>query len=66
MKFTLFHRQTVSRWNGQSLSSGQLAKIYGFTDLDGSRIRHDVAYSDRDFTPEGLTEVLTPPAASGP
>jgi NAD(P)-dependent dehydrogenase (short-subunit alcohol dehydrogenase family) len=25
------------RWNGQSLSSGQLAKIYGFTDLDGSR-----------------------------
>jgi NAD(P)-dependent dehydrogenase (short-subunit alcohol dehydrogenase family) len=27
----------VSRWNGQSLSSGQLAKVYGFTDLDGSR-----------------------------
>jgi NAD(P)-dependent dehydrogenase (short-subunit alcohol dehydrogenase family) len=27
----------VSRWNGQSLSSGGLAKIYGFTDLDGSR-----------------------------
>jgi NAD(P)-dependent dehydrogenase (short-subunit alcohol dehydrogenase family) len=27
----------LSRWNGQSLSSGQLAKIYGFTDLDGSR-----------------------------
>jgi NAD(P)-dependent dehydrogenase (short-subunit alcohol dehydrogenase family) len=26
-----------SRWNGQSLSSGDLAKIYGFTDLDGSR-----------------------------
>jgi NAD(P)-dependent dehydrogenase (short-subunit alcohol dehydrogenase family) len=26
-----------SRWNGQSLSSGQLAQIYGFTDLDGSR-----------------------------
>ncbi len=26
-----------SRWNGRSLSSGQLAKIYGFTDLDGSR-----------------------------
>jgi hypothetical protein len=23
--------------NGQSLSSGQLAKIYGFTDLDGSQ-----------------------------
>jgi NAD(P)-dependent dehydrogenase (short-subunit alcohol dehydrogenase family) len=26
-----------ARWNGQSLSSGQLAMIYGFTDLDGSR-----------------------------
>ena len=25
------------RWNGQSLSSGDLAKVYGFTDLDGSR-----------------------------
>jgi NAD(P)-dependent dehydrogenase (short-subunit alcohol dehydrogenase family) len=27
----------VARWNGQSLSSGQLAKIYGFTDIDGSQ-----------------------------
>ncbi|MFJ9592074.1 SDR family oxidoreductase [Streptomyces virginiae] len=27
----------VSRWNGKSLSSGQLAQVYGFTDLDGSR-----------------------------
>jgi NAD(P)-dependent dehydrogenase (short-subunit alcohol dehydrogenase family) len=27
----------VSRWSGRSLSSGQLAKEYGFTDLDGSR-----------------------------
>ena len=27
----------VARWNGQSLSSGQLAQIYGFTDVDGSR-----------------------------
>ncbi|WP_455361722.1 SDR family oxidoreductase [Streptomyces sp. SYSU K21746] len=26
-----------ARWNGQSLSSGQLAKVYGFTDADGSR-----------------------------
>ncbi|MEU9232453.1 SDR family oxidoreductase [Streptomyces subrutilus] len=26
-----------ARWNGQSLSSGQLAGVYGFTDLDGSR-----------------------------
>lgn len=27
----------VSRWNGMSLSSGQLAKVYGFTDLDCSQ-----------------------------
>jgi NAD(P)-dependent dehydrogenase (short-subunit alcohol dehydrogenase family) len=27
----------VGRWTGKSLSSGELAKIYGFTDIDGSR-----------------------------
>lgn len=27
----------VARWNGQSLSSGQLAQVYGFTDVDGSQ-----------------------------
>jgi NAD(P)-dependent dehydrogenase (short-subunit alcohol dehydrogenase family) len=27
----------VARWNGMSLSSGQLAKVYGFTDVDGSQ-----------------------------
>lgn len=27
----------VARWNRQSLSSGGLAPVYGFTDLDGSR-----------------------------
>jgi len=27
----------VSRWNGKSVSSGQLARVYGFTDLDGSQ-----------------------------
>ncbi len=26
-----------ARWNSQSLSSGGLAQVYGFTDLDGSR-----------------------------
>jgi NAD(P)-dependent dehydrogenase (short-subunit alcohol dehydrogenase family) len=29
--------EEVARWNGKSLSSGQLAKVYGFTDLDGSQ-----------------------------
>ena len=27
----------VARWNGESLSSGQLARVYGFTDTDGSQ-----------------------------
>ena len=27
----------AARWNGQSLSSGQLAQTYGFTDLDGTQ-----------------------------
>jgi hypothetical protein len=41
----------VSRWNGKSLSSGQLAKIYGFTDFDGSqpdawRVRHRSSAQD--------------------
>jgi hypothetical protein len=28
--------------------------------LDGSRIWHDVTYTDRDFTDEGLKEIVTP------
>ncbi|HSD79335.1 MAG TPA: SDR family oxidoreductase [Solirubrobacteraceae bacterium] len=27
----------AARWNGRSLSSGELAQVYGFTDLDGTR-----------------------------
>lgn len=27
----------VARWNGQSVSAGALAKVYGFTDVDGSQ-----------------------------
>jgi hypothetical protein len=26
-----------ARWTGESLSSGGLAKVYGFTDIDGSQ-----------------------------
>jgi hypothetical protein len=33
------------------------------TELDGSRIRHDVTYADREFTPEGLKAVTTPRSA---
>ncbi|MFJ2187259.1 SDR family oxidoreductase [Kitasatospora sp. NPDC087861] len=48
----------VSRWNGQSLSSGQLAREYGFTDRDGSRPdcwRYLVEVQDagRPAAPEG-------------
>jgi hypothetical protein len=32
------------------------------TKLIGSRIRHDVVYTDRDFTPEGLKAVTAPKA----
>jgi NAD(P)-dependent dehydrogenase (short-subunit alcohol dehydrogenase family) len=27
----------VARWNGKSTSSGELARVYGFTDVDGSQ-----------------------------
>jgi len=30
------------------------------TELDGSRIKHDVAYTDREFSPEGLGEISVP------
>ena len=33
--------------------------------LDGSRIRHDVTYTDRDFTIEGLKEIATPRKSPG-
>ena len=33
------------------------------TDLDGSRIRHDVTYGDREFSPEGLRVIAAPPSA---
>jgi NAD(P)-dependent dehydrogenase (short-subunit alcohol dehydrogenase family) len=41
----------LARWNGQSLSSGHLAQVYGFTDLDGSRPdawRYITEVQDRD------------------
>lgn len=30
------------------------------TELDGSRIKHDMNYTDRDFSPEGLKDTTTP------
>ena len=39
----------VRRWAGQSLSSGQLAAHYGFTDLDGSRPQCSAFFADAYF-----------------
>ena len=30
------------------------------TNLEGSKLRHDVTFTDRDFTPEGIKELVTP------
>ncbi|GAA6623741.1 hypothetical protein NUACC26_095660 [Scytonema sp. NUACC26] len=48
----------VARWSGQSLSSGQLAQIYGFTDLDGSQL-------DAFRYIQQVQEVGKPPNATG-
>jgi NAD(P)-dependent dehydrogenase (short-subunit alcohol dehydrogenase family) len=48
----------VSRWNGQSLSSGELAQEYGFTDLDGTRPdcwRYMVEVVEAEGVPAGDT-----------
>lgn len=37
------------RWSGQALSSGQLAKHYGFTDVDGSRPEASRFFADAYF-----------------
>ena len=46
----------VARWSGQSLSSGGLAQVYGFTDLDGTRPdcwRYMVEVVEREGAPAG-------------
>jgi NAD(P)-dependent dehydrogenase (short-subunit alcohol dehydrogenase family) len=45
----------VHRWTGQSLSSGGLAQVYGFTDLDGTRPdawRYIVEHRDAGLEPD--------------
>jgi hypothetical protein len=34
------------------------------TELDGSRIKHNVTFSDSEFTPEGLKQVPAPTASA--
>jgi NAD(P)-dependent dehydrogenase (short-subunit alcohol dehydrogenase family) len=46
----------VARWNGRSLSSGGLAPVYGFTDLDGTRPdcwRYMVEVVEKEGVPAG-------------
>lgn len=40
--------------------SVQDARSGSVTEIDGSRMRRDVAFTDRDFSPEGLREVTIP------
>jgi hypothetical protein len=45
----------VARFNGESLSSGQLAQVYGFTDLDGTQPdawRYIVEHRDQGGAPD--------------
>ena len=49
----------VARWNGKSVSSGELAKVYGFTDLDGgSRSWRTAPFGRRGFS--GASDGLWP------
>jgi hypothetical protein len=44
-----------ARWNQRSVTSGELAETYGFTDVDGSRPqvwRYLADSRDRDVTPD--------------
>ena len=50
----------VNRWSGQSLSSGQLAQVYGFTDLDGSRPDAWRYLRELDLAKEAGTELPDP------
>ncbi|WP_028061608.1 SDR family oxidoreductase [Candidatus Solirubrobacter pratensis] len=45
----------VARFNGQSLSSGGLAQVYGFTDIDGTRPdawRYILEHRDKGLSPD--------------
>jgi outer membrane lipoprotein-sorting protein len=39
---------------GHAIPANMEVKGSHGTEIDGSRIKHDVQFSDRDFTPEGL------------
>lgn len=47
----------AKRWNGKSTSSGELARAYGVTDVDGSRpdawaYFEDVTYGGKEASPD--------------
>lgn len=45
---------------GHHIPANLTIRARGVTQLDGSRIKHDVAFTDRDFSVEGLREITTP------
>jgi NAD(P)-dependent dehydrogenase (short-subunit alcohol dehydrogenase family) len=47
----------VHRWSGQALSSGQLARHYGFTDLDGSQPHASAYFADAYFGEDEQADV---------
>ncbi|WP_052230454.1 SDR family oxidoreductase [Streptomyces sp. CT34] len=59
-----------ARWSGRSLSSGQLAKEYGFTDADGTRpdcfgYFEEVVIGGRDAGPEDYRTPAAAPSSPG-
>jgi outer membrane lipoprotein-sorting protein len=47
-------RQIPANWEVSGPGNGSV------TELDGSRIKHDISYTDNQFTPEALNEVAIP------
>lgn len=48
---------------GRHIPANLTVRSRGVTQLDGSRIKHNVAFTDRDFSVEGLREVTIPRGA---
>jgi hypothetical protein len=49
--------------NRRSIPANFKVKGRGTTQIEGSKIRHDVSLTDRDFSPEGLANVAAPKGA---
>jgi hypothetical protein len=59
--------RVVTDDKGRSVPAGLTVRRPGgdaVTEVDGSRIRHDVKYADSEFTPDSLTHITTPRSTS--